>query len=83
MAPRQNAENENENGGDHMTKQHLKCEQLLKDTNAEYECIIDALNSLLRGETTAEDVNAITNNALNRVDGMIDSYLSNSNNSIS
>ena len=83
MAPRQNAENENENGGDHMTKQHLKCEQLLKDTNAEYERIIDALNSLLRGETTAEDVNAITNNAINRVDGMIDSYLSNSNNSIS
>lgn len=37
----------------------------------------------LIGETTAEDVNAITNNALNRVDGMIDSYLSNSNNSIS
>lgn len=66
-----------------MEKQHLKCEQLLKDTNAEYKRIIDALNSLLRGETTAEDVNAITNNALTRVDVLIDSYLSNSNNSIS
>lgn len=58
-----------------MAKQHLKCEQLLKDTNAEYERLTDALNGLLRGERTAEEVNNISNDALNRVDALIDSYM--------
>lgn len=58
-----------------MANQHLKCEQLLKDTNAEYKRLIDALNGLLRGETTAEEVNAISNDALNRVDSLIDDYM--------
>ena len=58
-----------------MSKQHLKCEQLLKDTNAEYERLIYALNGLLRGESTAEEVNAISADALNRVDALIDEYM--------
>lgn len=58
-----------------MANQHLKCEQLLKDTNAEYKRLIDALNGLLRGETTAEEANAISNDALNRVDSLIDDYM--------
>ncbi len=58
-----------------MANQHLKCEQLLKDTNEEYKRLIDALNGLLRGETTVEEVNAISNDALNRVDSLIDDYM--------
>lgn len=57
-----------------MAKQHLKCEQLLKDTNAEYRRLIDALDGLLKGEITAEEVNAIGNDALSRVDSLIDDY---------
>lgn len=60
-----------------MAKQHLKCEQLLKDTNVEYERLIDALNGLLRGETTSEEVNAITVDTLSRVDSLIDDYINN------
>ena len=57
-----------------MAKQHLKCEQLLKDTNAEYKRLADALNGLLNGTLTGEEVNAISNEALNRVDALIDEH---------
>ena len=66
-----------------MSEQHLKCEQLLKAANAEYERLIDALNGLLRGETTAEEVNAITNDTISRVDCLIDDYVSKTNGSVS
>lgn len=49
-----------------MPKQHLKCEQLLKDTNAEYKRLIDALNGLY----------AISEDALSRIDSLIDDYIS-------
>ena len=58
-----------------MAKQHLKCEQLFKDTNAEYKRLADALNGLLNGTLTGEEVNAISNEALNRVDTLIDNYM--------
>lgn len=58
-----------------MATQHLKCEQLLKDTNAEYERLIDALNGLISGEMNAEEVNAISNDALERVDSLINNYM--------
>ena len=57
-----------------MGKQHLKCEKLLKDTNAEYKRLADALNGLLNGTLTGEEVNAISKDALNRVDALIDEY---------
>ena len=57
-----------------MAKQHLKCEQLLKDTNTEYKRLADALNDLLNGTLTGEEVNAISKDALNRVDALIDEY---------
>ncbi len=59
-----------------MTTEHLKCEQLLKDTGEEYKKLADALHALLRGETTAEEVNATADNVLNRVDDLIDDYVS-------
>lgn len=58
-----------------MGKQHLKCEQLLKDANAEYKRLADALNGLLNGTLTGEEVNAISTDALNRVDTLIDNYM--------
>ena len=58
-----------------MGKQHLKCEQLLKDTNAEYKRLTDALNGLLNGTLTGEEANAISTDALNRVDALIDKYM--------
>lgn len=57
-----------------MEKQHLKCEKLLKDTNAEYKRLTDALNGLLNGTLTGEEANAISTDALNRVDALIDKY---------
>ena len=57
-----------------MAKQHLKCEQLLKDTNAEYKRLADALNGLLNGTLTGAEVNAISNEALTRVDSLLDNY---------
>ena len=57
-----------------MGKQHLKCEQLLKDTNAEYKRLTDALNGLLNGTLTGEEVSAISTDALNRVDSLINEY---------
>ena len=58
-----------------MAKQHLKCEQLLKDTNAEYKRLADALHGLLNGTLTGEEVNAISTYALNRVDSLINNYM--------
>ena len=57
-----------------MATQHLNCDQLLQDTTEEYKRLADALNALLRGETTAEEVNATADSVLNRVDDLIDDY---------
>lgn len=57
-----------------MATQHLNCEQLLHDTTEEYKRLSDALNALLRGEATAEAVNATADSVLNRVDSLIDNY---------
>lgn len=59
-----------------MATQHLKCEQLFKDTGEEYKKLADALNALLRGESTATEVNATADSVLTRVDGLIDDYVS-------
>lgn len=58
-----------------MNEQHLKCEQLLKDTNAEYKRLADALNGLLNGTLTGEEANVISADALNRVDALINNYM--------
>lgn len=60
---------------DIMATQHLECEQLLNDTVKEYERLADALNALLKGEKTAEEVNATADSVLTRVDGLIDDYI--------
>ena len=60
-----------------MATQHLKCEQLLGDTAKEYKRLADTLNSLLRGETTAEEVNATADSVFTRVDGLINDYMAN------
>lgn len=59
-----------------MATQHLKCEQLLSDAGEEYKRLADTLNALLRGETTAEEVNATADSVLNRADSLIDDYIS-------
>ena len=59
-----------------MGQQHLECEHLLKNVNAEYKHLADALNGLLSGTTTAEEVNATSKHVLNRVDELIDDYQS-------
>lgn len=57
-----------------MATQHLNCEQLLHDTAAEYKKLSNALDSLLRGETTGEEINAIANSVFIRVDSLITDY---------
>ncbi len=52
----------------------LKCEELLKESEKEYKKIADAVNALLRGELSGEDVDKISNDALNRVDLLISEY---------
>ncbi len=59
-----------------MATQRLKCEQLFKDAGEEYKRLADTLNALLRGETTAEEVNATADSVLSRVDSLIDDYVS-------
>lgn len=54
--------------------ENLKCEELLKESGKEYKKITDAVNALLRGELSGEDVNKISNAALNRVDLLISEY---------
>ena len=58
-----------------MATQHLKCEQLLSDASEEYKRLADALNALLRGESTAKEVNTTADSVLTRVDGLIDDYM--------
>lgn len=57
-----------------MNKQHLRCEHLLRDTNKEYKRLIDSLDGLLRGSTTAEEVNETIKDVIRRVDNLLDDY---------
>ena len=59
-----------------MATQHLKCEQLLSDTAKEYKKLADVLNALLKGESTAEEVNTTADSVFARVDDLIDDYVS-------
>ena len=52
----------------------IKCEELFRETGKEYQKIIDAINALFKGELSGEDVNKISNDALNRVDLLISEY---------
>ena len=52
----------------------LKCENLLKETGKEYRKINDAFVAFRSGEISGEELNKITNNALSRVDDLIESY---------
>ena len=48
--------------------------KLLRDASAEYEKITVALRRLMRGEVSADEVNRISDAALNNVDKIIDEY---------
>lgn len=52
----------------------LKCEELIKESEKEYKKIADSVSALLRGELFGEDVNKISNAALDRVDLLISEY---------
>mgnify|MGYP004531351775 CR=1 FL=1 len=49
--------------------------KLLRDASAEYEKIANALLCLMRGESSAEEVNRISNECLNNVDNLINEYM--------
>lgn len=53
---------------------HLKCEQLLKDTNKEYERLISSINGLLRGNKSAKEVNDTAESVFNNIDNLIADY---------
>lgn len=48
--------------------------KLLRDASEEYEKIADALRSLMRGEVSADEVNCISNDALDNVDKILNEY---------
>lgn len=52
----------------------LESKKLLQNATAEYEKIADALRRLMRGEVSAEEVNAVTDTALKNVDNLIEEY---------
>jgi hypothetical protein len=49
-------------------------QKMLRDASAEYGKIADALRRLMRGEVSAEEVNAVTDTALKNVDNLIEEY---------
>lgn len=51
-----------------------KSQKMLRDASEEYEKIADALRSLMRGEVSADEVNAVTDTALKNVDNLIEEY---------
>ena len=53
----------------------LGCEKLLADSGKEYQRIADAVNALLKGEISGEEVNRISNECLNNVDNLINEYI--------
>lgn len=55
----------------------LKCEELLNDTGKEYQKINEAFDAFRSGKITGEELNQITQNILNNVDCMIESYQNN------
>lgn len=52
----------------------LESKKLLQNASAEYEKIADALRRIMRGEVSAEEVNAVTDTALKNVDNLIEEY---------
>ena len=55
----------------------LKCEGLLNDTGKEYQKISEAFEAFRSGKITGKELNQITQNILNNVDSMIESYQKN------
>ena len=56
---------------------NLKCESLLKETGKEYQKISAAFDDFRSGKITWKELNQITQNILNNIDGMIESYQEN------
>ena len=53
---------------------NLKCESLLKETGKEYQKISEAFDAFRSGKITGKELNQITQNILNNIDVMIESY---------
>ncbi len=49
-------------------------QKMLRDASVEYGKIADALRSLMRGEVSADEVNCISNDALDNVDKILNEY---------
>lgn len=52
----------------------MRCENLLKEANAQYERIIEALEEFKRGQISSNELNAAALGALDRVDESIKEY---------
>lgn len=55
----------------------LKCESLLRETGKEYQKISEAFDSFRSCKITGKELNQITQNILNNIDSMIESYKEN------
>lgn len=53
----------------------LNCEKLFMDSGKEYQKITNAVNALLKGEISGEEVNRISNECLSNVDNLINEYM--------
>lgn len=53
----------------------FSCVKLLEDSGKEYQRMTDAVNALLKGEVSGEEVNRISNECLNNVDNLINEYI--------
>ena len=53
----------------------LNCEKLFIDAGKEYQKITNAVNALLKGEISGEEVNRISNECLSNVDNLINEYM--------
>lgn len=52
----------------------MRCENLLKEANAQYKRIIEALEEFKRGQIRSKELNAAALGALDRVDESIEKY---------
>ena len=52
----------------------LESQKMLRDASAEYEKIADTLRRLMRGEVSANEVNRISDDAMDNVDKIINEY---------
>ena len=53
----------------------LNCEKLFIYSGKEYQKITNAVNALLKGEISGEEVNRISNECLSNVDNLINEYV--------